>query len=191
MTKHGSHGPSGLDTNESRPMLTHFGQQSVELTKTLAKIAQKISTEVMSLLNHIMPVDYFHLIKTVRPIVIGEVIRKIIGKTITQGLKSELMVLGSNYQLCFGQKCGIEYATNTLRKQYEKSESDAILLIDVENAFNYLNRNLALENLANICPSLLPAIQNSYYNPPKLFVNENFILSREGIAQGDTLAMAR
>ena len=101
----------------------------------------------------------------VRPIGIGEVIRRIIGKTITKCLKSELRVLGSNYQLCLGQKCGIEYAIHTLRKQYERTDSDAMLLIDAENAFNSLNRMLALKNFANICPSILPAKQNSYSNP--------------------------
>ena len=53
----------------------------------------------------------------VRPIGIGEVMRRIIGRTITKCLKNELMSLGSNYQLCLGQKCGIEYAIYTLRDQ--------------------------------------------------------------------------
>ena len=49
------------------------------------------------------------------------------------------MVLQLIYQLGLGQKCGIEFAIHTLRKQYEKTDSDAILVIDVENAFNSLN----------------------------------------------------
>ena len=36
---HGSHGRSGLDANEWRRILTHFGQQSNEISKTIAKIA--------------------------------------------------------------------------------------------------------------------------------------------------------
>ena len=81
------------------------------------------------------------------------------------------MVLGSNQQLCFGPTCGIEHAIHALRKEYEKTDSDAILLIDAETAFNSLNWNLA-KNIANICLSILPAIQNSYSNPSKLFVNK-------------------
>ena len=81
------------------------------------------------------------------------------------------MVLGSNYQLCLGQKSSIEYAIQTPRKQYEKTDSDAKLLKNAENAFNSLNRKLALKkNIANICPSMIPAIQNSCSNPSKLFV---------------------
>ena len=183
MTTHGSHGPSGLNANEWRRILTLFGQQSVEISKTLAKIAQKISTE---LLTHVLlePYNASRLIPLdknpgVRPIGVGEIIRRIIYRTITKCLKSELMVLGLNYQLCHGQKCGIEYAIHTLRKQYEKTDSDTILPIDKENAFNSLNRNLALKNFSNLCPSILPAIQNSYSNPSKLFIKKrNLILRR-------------
>ena len=75
----------------------------------------------------------------VRPIGEGEVMRRIIGRTKTKFLKNELMSLGSNYQLCLGQQCGIEYAIHTLRDQYSKTSTDAVLLIDAENTFNSLN----------------------------------------------------
>ena len=117
--------------------------------------------------------------------------RRIIGRTITKCLKNELMSLGSNYQLCLGQKCGIEYAIHTLRNQYSKFSADAVLLIDAENAFNSLNLKLALKNIGNTCPSLLTAIQNSYSNPSKLFVNKKTIYSQEGTTQGDPLTTAR
>ena len=126
----------------------------------------------------------------VRPIGEGEVKRRIKGRTKTKLLKNELMSLGSNYQLCLGQKCGIEYAIHTLRDQYSKTSADAVLLIDTENTFNSLNRKLALKNIKNACPSLLTAIKNTYSNPSKLFVNKKNIYSQEGTTQGDPLAMA-
>ena len=85
----------------------------------------------------------------VRPIGIGEVLRKIIIKIITQCLKSGLKNLGKSFQLCFGQKCGIEYAIHRLSNEFEKPERDAILIIDAENAFNSLNRELALKKCRN------------------------------------------
>ena len=113
MTTHGSHRPSGLDPNEWRHILTHFVQQSVEISKTLAKIAQKISKEILSheLLGPYNACRLIPLDKNpgVRPIDIGEVISRIISRTVTKSLKSEFMVLGSNYQLCLGQKWGIEH----------------------------------------------------------------------------------
>ena len=48
MRTHGSHGPSGLDAKEWRRILTHFGQQSVEISKTIAKIAKKLATEELN-----------------------------------------------------------------------------------------------------------------------------------------------
>ena len=86
MTTHGSHGPSGLDANELRRILTPFGQQSVEISKTLVKTAQKTSTEKLSpeLLEPYNDCRLITLDKNpgVRSIGIGEVIRRIIGRTI-------------------------------------------------------------------------------------------------------------
>ena len=66
----------------------------------------------------------------VRPIGIGEIMSRIIGRTISKCLKNELMSLGSNYQLCLGQKCGSEYAIHTRRNQFSKTSADDVLLID-------------------------------------------------------------
>ena len=87
-------------------------------------------------------------------------------------------------------KCGIEYAIHTVRDQYSETSADAILLLDAENAFNSLNRKLALKNIENTSPSLLAANKNSYSNPSILFVNKKTIYSQEGTTQGDPLAMA-
>ena len=96
------------------------------------------------------------------------------------------MVLGSSYQLCPGQKSSIEYAIQMPRKQYEKTDSDAKLLIDAENAFNSLNRKLALKKKhSKYMPFYTTRYTNSYSNPSKLFVNKNVILPREGTTQGD------
>ena len=73
-----------------------------------------------------------------------------------------------------------------LRYQYSKTSADAVLLIDAENAFNTLNRKLALKNIENTCPFLLTAIKNSYSNPSKLFVNKKTIRSQEGTTQRET-----
>ena len=44
MKTHGSHGPSGLDANEWRRILTNFHQSSTELCKTIAILAHLIAT---------------------------------------------------------------------------------------------------------------------------------------------------
>ena len=146
---HASHGHSGLDACEWRRILTHFNQISIELCKTIAKLSYTIATKVLPHEN-LMAYNSCRLIPLdknpgVRPIGIGEVLRRIIGKTITQCIKSDLKSLGKNFQLCLGQECGIEYAIHSLRNEFEKPGTYAILLIDAENAFNSLNRKLALK----------------------------------------------
>ena len=121
MRTHGSHGPSDLDANEWRRISTHFGQQSIEILKIIAKIARKLATEELNpeLLEPYNACRLIPLDKNPGVRLIGiEVMRRIIGRTIIKCLKNELMSLGSNYQLCLGQKCGIEYAIHTLRDQY-------------------------------------------------------------------------
>ena len=125
-----------------------------------------------------------------RPIGIGEVLRRLIGKKITQCIKSDLKNLEKNFQLCLCQKCGIEYAIHSLRKEFEKPETEAILLIDAENAFNLLNRELALKNVQILCPALHHALANSYKHPSNLYVKNTVLTSTEGTTQGEPLAMA-
>ena len=153
---HGTHGPSDLDAYEWRRVLTHFGQQSVEISKTIAEIAKKLATKELNLelteLNNAFRFIPLDKNPGVRPLGIGEVMRRIIGRTITKYLKNELMSLGTNYQLCLGQKCGIEYVIHTIRDQYSKSSADAVLLIHDENAFNSLNRKLALKKHQKYLP---------------------------------------
>ena len=69
-------------------------------------------------------------------------------------------------------------------------QAEAMLLSDAENAFNSLNRKLALKNNEIICPSLNNALRNSYESPSLLFVNGKTILSQERTTQSDPLAMA-
>ena len=65
-----------------------------------------------------------------------------------------------------------------------------MLLIDAQNAFNSLNRDLALKNIDMICPALSNSLKNSYKTPSNLFINKKCIKSQEGTTQGDPLAMA-
>ena len=147
---HGSHDPSGLDACEWRRILTHLIQTSIELFKLIAKLFYTIASRAVPHEN-LTAYNSCRLILLdknlgVRPIGIGEVLRRrLIGKTITRCIKSDHKNLGKKFQLCLGQKCGIEYAIHSLRKEFDKPKTEAILGIDAENAFNSLNRELALK----------------------------------------------
>ena len=192
MKTNGSHGPSGLDAQEWRRLLTSFKSSSNDLCKTLARLTLRVATEDLDFLDSYNACRLIALDKCpgVRPIGIGEVLRLIIGRSIMKCVKQDLMKLGGNIQLCLGQKCGIEHAIHSLRKAYSDPENEAILLIDAQNAFNSLNRNLALENIKKLCPSIYTALMNSYKKPSHLYINKITLKSQEGTTQGDPLAMA-
>jgi len=70
---------------------------------------------------------------------------------------------------------------------------DGILLIDADNAFNRINRAVALHNIQHICPAMKHVLINFYRTPTRIFMKgEGFfeLLSREGTTQGCPLAMA-
>jgi hypothetical protein len=77
---------------------------------------------------------------------------------------------------------------NTL---FEADDIDAVLFIDASNAFNALNRTVALHNIRVLCPIIAGYAINTYRQPARLFiVGGKEIASAEGTTQGDPLAMA-
>ena len=108
MKMHGSHGPSSPDACEWRRILAHFNQASIELCKRIAKLSYTIASKVLpheklTAYNscRLIPLDKN---PGVRPNGIGDVLRRIIGKTITQSIKSDRKNLGKKFQLNLSQK---------------------------------------------------------------------------------------
>ena len=59
----------------------------------------------------------------VRPIGIGEVLRRIVGKAIVAEIKPELAEAAGCLQLCAGQKAGCRAAAHAMRSIYEEEET--------------------------------------------------------------------
>ena len=57
------------------------------------------------------------------------------------------------------------------------------------NAFNQLNRRVALHNVSLLCPLLAAIFVNTYHAAAMLFVDGTTLLSTEGTTQGDPLVM--
>ena len=83
----------------------------------------------------------------VRPIGIGEVLRRIIGKSIIFAIKPQIMESAGNVQLCAGQPAGCEAAVHAMSEIFAGDETDAVLLVDATNAFNSINRRIMLHNI--------------------------------------------
>ena len=120
----------------------------------------------------------------VRPIGIGETIRRIIGKSVMTLLKGDVTQSAGALQVCAGQDGGCEAAIHAMKKAFESEDCEAVLLVDASNAFNNLNRKVSLENIKLTCLKLGKYLQNIYQTPTTLNININgsdeTLLSKEG-----------
>ena len=75
-----------------------------------------------------------------RPVVIGEVLRRIVRKVIVLVLKEDVIKCTGMLQVRSGQEVSIEAAFFSINMIYEDENTGAILLADAINTFNSLNR---------------------------------------------------
>ena len=73
---------------------------------------------------------------------------------------------------------------------FNDDKTEGNLLIDAENAFNSINRNVMLHNLKFICQVITTYISNCYMCFARLFIiGGGELLSKEGTTQGDLTSM--
>ena len=103
-----------------------------------------------------------------------------------QIVKKDVTRAAGCLQLFAGQEAGSEAAIHTMSDIYENNDTEAVLLVDAENAFNSINRKVLLHNTEYICPELATLIYNCYIIPARLFIiGGKELRSREGTTQGD------
>ena len=121
-----------------------------------------------------------------RPIGIGEVLRRIAEKELMNILKKDVMHAVGLLQVCAGQEVGAEAAIHAMHDIYNDEHSEAVLQVNAEKAFNSINRNVMLHNISVICPTISTYVSNHYQSAARLFaIGGKEILSKEGTTQGD------
>ena len=82
----------------------------------------------------------------VRPIGIGETLRRLLGRAVADLTGDDLAYAFGSEQLASEVSCGIEGSIHGLREVFEKKSSNGfgLLLLDAKNAFNSINRSSAL-----------------------------------------------
>ena len=193
LTKGGA-GPSHLDAKQYRHILlsNKYKSENKRLREQIAKLARKLATTILDpttlealVCCRLVPLDKC---PGIRPIGIGEVLRRIIGKTIGWSLKTDLMESVGPLQAAGGAKGGAEAAIHAMRTIFEDDNTDAVILVDASNAFNSLNRQVALHNVQRTCPAFATILINTYRNSSRLAVSGGAeIKSQEGSTQGDNL----
>lgn len=196
---HGSAGPSGLDARGWRTLLSSakFGNAAGDLRNALAALTRKLAA---SSCHHIDALTACRLIPLdkkpgCRPIGVGEVVRRIMGKCIMAVVKEDVRRAAGNLQVCAGQQAGGEAAIHAMREIYAQDDCEAVLLVDAKNAFNTINRKTMIHNIKVLCPSLSTYVENTYSKATYLYVRNNngeviTLSSQEGTTQGDPVAMA-
>ena len=172
----------------------------MHLCNAIAELARKLATSACSNIDALTVCRLIPLNKNpgVRPIGIGEVLRRIIGKCIMDTVKDHNKKHAVNLQVCAGQKAGGEAAVHAMRTIFEEDDDcEAVLMVDASNAFNSINREAMLHNIRIKCPPFAQYVENTYNQPSNLYINstntegrERIIHSVEGTTQGDPVAMA-
>ena len=195
----GSAGPSGVSAEHMRTLLCSKKHRAVfeQLCADVSLVARRICTENVDprALESFVSCRKIALPKDstggIRPIGIGEVLGRIIGKSITRQFSKDIATTAGIHQLCAGRDGGVEATIHAAQELFRAEESEAALLVDATNAFNSLNRKTALYNIQLLCPKISRYIVNTYRRPARLILNNGMeITSREGTTQGDNLAMA-
>ena len=86
----------------------------------------------------------------VRPIGIGEVICRFIGKAVMKVVQLDSQKVIVPLQLCAGMEAGCETAFHTMSSIFSNDDTQGALFVDATNAFNSLNCHATLLNTRSI-----------------------------------------
>ena len=112
----GSGGPSGINSDGMKRILgsKKFGRKSTDLCYAVAKVARRLCTEKTNPTSlkaftscRLIPLSKDSG-KGIRPIGIGEVIKRVIGKALMSHLKFDVMKAAGTLQSCSGQRAACE-----------------------------------------------------------------------------------
>ena len=137
----GRAGPSGMNAEGWKHILTStsFGKSSTDLCKTLAEVIKKLcsskhnSTSLEAFLAcRLIPLDKN---TGLRPIGIGEILRRIAGKLITS-IRNEIIESVGSLQVCAGHDAGCESLIHAMQAMYQDETTEDVIVVDASNAFN-------------------------------------------------------
>jgi hypothetical protein len=126
----------------------------------------------------------------IRPIAVGECLRRICGKACMLQLRTKASTLFHPFQLGVGTKCGAEAITHTVTEILSRLHNDdqhGLIQVDYENAFNNFDRGSLFESIREFFPEVVAYLEWIYAIPPYLFYDGKVIMSGAGVQQGDPL----
>uniref|UniRef100_A0A1X7UQH3 Uncharacterized protein n=1 Tax=Amphimedon queenslandica TaxID=400682 RepID=A0A1X7UQH3_AMPQE len=193
----GGAGPGGTDAGHWHDVLLRYGSHSSRLHDAIASLSCTMANDFVTwkLFKALLANRLIALNKNpgVRPIGIGETLRRIIGKAICYATRDDVEVMCGTEQLCAGVRIGIEAAFHTVHELFEANANSVwgLLTIDASNAFNSLNRVALLWNAMVLRPTAARFIFNTYQGWSALVLrgSSTNLASMEGVTQGDPISM--
>ena len=194
---HGGGGPGGTNSGHWRSFLLCYGTQSAKLRESVASLARMLANNVVEweVIRALMASRLIALDKNpgVRPIGVGEVLRRLLGKAMVLATGVDVEELCGADQLCSGLKGGIEGAIHSVNRLFNESSMTGcgVLMVDAKNAFNSINRVAGLWNARYLWPRCSRYLFNTYRGHSSLWINghPDPLYSKEGVTQGDPLSM--
>ncbi|KAL5499697.1 hypothetical protein EMCRGX_G011154 [Ephydatia muelleri] len=128
----------------------------------------------------------------IRPIVVGESLRRLAGKCICASLKEKTSEFFFQ-PLQFGMACraGAEKIVHSLRNCIEEhwmQEADFVVFkVDMTNSFNLVSRQAVLDECSAFSPKILPWVSWCNGSHPELWLPVGHLSSQSGVQQGDPL----
>ena len=194
----GAAGWSGIDSEDLKHLLCskNYGTFSENMCEAVAQLTKRLCKDFVDpnslyafLACRLIPLEKGE--KDVRPIGIGESLRRLVGKAVVKAIKGDIQRACGSLQVCAGVDAGCEAAIHAVREAFEEDDCEGALLIDASNAFNSVKRETTLLNISILCPAFFIFLVNTYRRPIRLFIPtwKQEILSLEGTTQGDPAAM--
>ena len=186
-------GPSGLRIQHLLEALTtsHSGALTEQLAQMVELLAQGSAPEELA--THLAGAKLLALKKPkggVRPVAIGEVMRRIVGKCLCATIKEEAQEFFEPLQVGVACKLGVDAAVHTCRKWanlHKHSQNKVMLKIDFSNAFNTISRESVLSKVRTTFPELARWVTWCYAKPSNLLFGGHTLSSTTGVQQGDPL----
>ena len=126
----------------------------------------------------------------VRPIAVGELLRRLVGKCLMTLVRDEARQYFWPAQVGVGVKGGAEKAVHAVRAWIERNRSaprKVLVKLDFTNAFNCISRQVALREVAAHFPGLARFATWCYQQPSSLRFGAFTVESQTGVQQGDPL----
>lgn len=179
--------------------LLRFGKSSLLVRERLAEMAEWLANDSppWAAYRALMTGRIVALDKCpgVRPVGVGETFFRLMAKCVLLVAGDDATAACGVHQLCGGLEAGIEGGIHAMRRQWEavqdESEPWAALLVDAKNAFNEVHRTSLMWHVRHRWPAGARFAFNSYRHSRALVLRgyEGLLDSREGVTQGDPLAM--